>query len=117
MCEDIDDRQYAFNFSLNSPMTNEELLRVRRSISKRWKGMACRASYQEMNEAVGQALRLSNLSVDEKREFAINVANSLHDRFRPVARDMSVDHICRVAGVPFDRTESALYFADRYPFI
>lgn len=112
------EHQLQFNFSYTQlpELSPKELAGIRKAISLRWKGMAYRANYQDMNEAVGIALRLSPMSVEDKREFAISVAKHLHDNYRPVVRDMMVDHVCRIAGVPFERIEEVLSNASRYPF-
>lgn len=93
-----------------------ELANIRKSISLRWKGMANRANYQDFNECVGIALRKTTMSENDKREFAIEVADRLHGRDRYVCRDMTVDHICRIAGVSFKRIEEKLHNGDRYPY-
>lgn len=107
---------FKFNQSPLYELSDYELRAIRKAISLRWKGMANRANYQDMSEVVGIALRKSPMSVEDKREFAITVADELHGRCRHVVRDMTVDHICRIAGVPFERIESALYAGDRYPY-
>lgn len=81
-----------------TPLDEEQLFNIRKDINRRWKGMAGRANYQDLSEAVGVALRATGLSVEDKREFAINVCRSLH-KGRTLTFDMSVDHICRVAGL------------------
>lgn len=112
------ENQLSFNFGSSTlpDLSDRELEGIRKAISLRWKGMANRANYQDINEAVGIALRKTTLSVDDKREFAINFSNELHGRFRYVVRDMTVDHVCRIAGVPFERIESALNTGERYTY-
>lgn len=116
--DENDDSQMSLNFSPSSlpELSWEEIGRIRKQISLRWKGMANRANYQDMNEAIGLALRKSPMSVDDKREFAINIARNLHFNERPVVYEMTVDHICRLAGVGFERIESALQLSSRYPY-
>lgn len=116
--DERDDSQLPLNL-FPSPLPElswEEVGRIRKQISLRWKGMANRANYQDMNEAVGLALRKSLMTIDDKREFAINFARNIHYNERPVVYEMTIDHICRLAGVSFERIESSLQLSSRYPY-
>ena len=110
--------QLAFDLTNSTlpPLTEQELLNIRKAISLRWKGMASRATYQDMHQAIGLALRACPMSVADKRDFAIQVASKIHGLHRETSRDMSVDHICRIANVPFERIEEVLPLGKQYPY-